>query len=253
MSLQSDLSPFLRVGAISVVDVVMRTQEHAKQRANKGIQAGVDSFLEELIVRRELSVNMCWFGRDDYDVYEHTVPAFARASLELHKADKRPVLYSYEELEAAVTGDSYWNAAQLELVITGKVRFASSRWRVRRLTPSTSIQDAVTRITSNIAHALRALFNYGHPSNGSIFYICSRRCMDICTSAPCEFPHTTFGASLTHARGGGRRANALTFRVCRFSLCSLVSRVSQEDVLGKANHRLGRRSGDCSRLLPAAE
>jgi deoxyribodipyrimidine photo-lyase len=122
LSLQSDLSPYLRIGSISVVDIVLQSQAFAKDNHTKGVKEGLESFLEELIVRRELSVNMCWFGRDDYDVYDRAVPTYAKESLALHKADKRPVIYSYEELEAALTYDNYWNTAQLELIVTGKVR-----------------------------------------------------------------------------------------------------------------------------------
>lgn len=61
-------------------------------------------------------------GRDDYDVYERAVPSFAQESLALHKSDPRPKIYSYEALEAGTTGDLYWNAAQHELLVTGKVR-----------------------------------------------------------------------------------------------------------------------------------
>lgn len=116
---QSDLSPYLRAGNISPVVVVMRTRAHVgKKTSLKESQA---SFLEELIVRRELSVNACWFNPDGYDVYESIVPNFARESLELHKADERGVVYSYEELEAAVTNDVFWNAAQLEMIVRGKM------------------------------------------------------------------------------------------------------------------------------------
>jgi deoxyribodipyrimidine photo-lyase len=126
LSLQSDLSPYLRIGAISVVDIVLQSQTFAKDNHTKGVKEGLESFLEELIVRRELSVNMCWFGREDYDVYDRAVPGYAKESLELHKADKRPVIYTYEELEAALTYDNYWNTAQLELIVTGKVSASST-------------------------------------------------------------------------------------------------------------------------------
>jgi deoxyribodipyrimidine photo-lyase len=122
LGLQSDLSPFLRVGAISPVDVALQTKAYAAQHRTKPVADGVAAFLEELIVRRELGANMCWFGRDDYDVYERTVPSYARESLALHKSDPRPVVYSYEELEAGLTHDKYWNTAQHELLVTGKVR-----------------------------------------------------------------------------------------------------------------------------------
>lgn len=118
--LQSDLSPYLRAGNISPVDIALQTKDAARGKKSSAKESEA-SFLEELIVRRELAVNACWFNPGSYDVYDNIVPAFAKASLELHKADKRPVVYSYEELEAGVTGDAYWNAAQLELVVRGKM------------------------------------------------------------------------------------------------------------------------------------
>jgi deoxyribodipyrimidine photo-lyase len=105
---------------------VLQSQTFAKDNHTKGVKEGLESFLEELIVRRELSVNMCWFGQEDYDVYDRAVPGYAKESLELHKADKRPVIYTYEELEAALTYDNYWNTAQLELIVTGKVSARST-------------------------------------------------------------------------------------------------------------------------------
>lgn len=117
--LQSDLSPYLRAGNISPVDIALQTKAFGKGK-KPIIKESEASFLEELIVRRELAVNACWFRPKTYDVYDHIVPAFAKASLELHKADKRPKIYTYEKLEAGVTSDEYWNAAQLEMIVRGK-------------------------------------------------------------------------------------------------------------------------------------
>lgn len=122
LDLQSDLSPYLRIGCISPVDVAMQTNKLRRlSKSDTVLRDSVASFLEELIVRRELSVNMCWFNEDGYDVYEKVVPEFAQISLELHKRDERPKIYSYEQLEAGVTHDAYWNAAQRELLLTGKM------------------------------------------------------------------------------------------------------------------------------------
>lgn len=117
--LQSDLSPYLRAGNISSVDITLQTLEFAKAKKSS-MKESLDSFLEELIVRRELAVNACWFNPDGYDIYDKIVPSFAKASLDLHKEDKRPITYTYEELEAGLTNDDYWNAAQLEMVVRGK-------------------------------------------------------------------------------------------------------------------------------------
>ena len=46
-----------------------------------------DAFLEQLIIRRELSLNACWFN-PGYDRYD-TLPAWARATLDRHRRDRR--------------------------------------------------------------------------------------------------------------------------------------------------------------------
>lgn len=117
LQLQSDLSPYLRAGHISPVTIACAVAERAKP-SNK---ASRDAFLEELIVRRELAANFCFFNAVGYDSYNGAVPSFAQESLRIHASDKRPQVYSYEQLEAGVTGDVYWNAAQLELVVRGKM------------------------------------------------------------------------------------------------------------------------------------
>ncbi|MEO8078081.1 MAG: deoxyribodipyrimidine photolyase, partial [Acidobacteriota bacterium] len=48
-----------------------------------------------------------------------TLPAWARATLEHHRGDPRPHLYSLETLDAAATGDDAWNAAQRQLKADG--------------------------------------------------------------------------------------------------------------------------------------
>lgn len=141
LGLQSDLSPYLRTGAISPVDVVIQTKEYGKKHKSKGVKDGTEGFLEELVVRRELGVNMCWFEPDGYDVYERTVPQFARITLNDHRSDQRSKIYSYEELEAAQTSDDYWNAAQLELLVTGKV---SHLLQLEYSAPAISAQDVIT-------------------------------------------------------------------------------------------------------------
>jgi deoxyribodipyrimidine photolyase len=63
LDLQSDLSLYLRVGAISPVDVAVQTHAHAAalKFPSKAVSDSVSSFLEELIVRRELAINS-WFS-----------------------------------------------------------------------------------------------------------------------------------------------------------------------------------------------
>lgn len=107
----SHLSPYLHFGQISPLQVALEVQSAGR---------GADAFLEELIVRRELSMNMCRYN-PSYDQYERVVPAWARKTLDAHRGDRRAYLYTQEQLESAQTHDEYWNAAQQEMVLTGKM------------------------------------------------------------------------------------------------------------------------------------
>ncbi|QJW97625.1 deoxyribodipyrimidine photo-lyase [Frigoriglobus tundricola] len=49
------------------------------------------------------------------------LPDWARATLRKHATDPREHLYELEEFEAAATHDELWNAAQRELVATGRI------------------------------------------------------------------------------------------------------------------------------------
>ncbi len=107
----SHLSPYLHFGQISPLYVALEVM--------KTKSPGKAVFLEELIVRRELSHNFVWFNRD-YDSF-NALPPWAKRTLNFHKRDKRQYLYSLDDLEQAKTHDPYWNAAQKEMRLTGKM------------------------------------------------------------------------------------------------------------------------------------
>ena len=73
--------------------------------------------MEELIVRRELAVNYAWYN-PAYDSFDG-LPQWARTTLKEHEADPRPYTYTKKQLLAAGTHDSYWNAAQKQMMRTG--------------------------------------------------------------------------------------------------------------------------------------
>jgi deoxyribodipyrimidine photo-lyase len=80
---------------------------------------GKEDYLEELIVRRELSMNFVFYN-ERYDSFEG-IPEWAKKTLRSRERDKRPSFYNPEELETAETHDPYWNAAQREMVFKGKM------------------------------------------------------------------------------------------------------------------------------------
>lgn len=109
----SNLSPYLHFGQISPHRVAL---EIKKARANKQAK---EAFLEELIIRRELADNYCFYNKN-YNNFDG-FPDWAKNTLRDHNKDERQYLYSYKELENAATHDEAWNASQREMVTTGKM------------------------------------------------------------------------------------------------------------------------------------
>jgi len=107
----SNLSPYLHFGQISPLYVALR--------ALRTESPGKEAFLEELLVRRELSMNFVYYN-GSYDSYDG-LPQWAKKTLGEHKKDRREYIYTLQELEEAKTHDPYWNAAQEEMKIKGKM------------------------------------------------------------------------------------------------------------------------------------
>lgn len=109
----SNLSPYIRHGFIS-------TQRIAKEiEAIRGKVDAKKAFLEEMVVRRELAENFCFYN-DQYDSF-NGLRDWAKKTLDEHRKDKRDYVYTLEQFEAAETHDPLWNAAQLQLIKTGKM------------------------------------------------------------------------------------------------------------------------------------
>jgi deoxyribodipyrimidine photo-lyase len=107
----SHMSPYLHFGQISPLFIALKVK--------KTRSPGIEAFLEELIVRRELSMNFTFYN-EKYDSFE-SIPEWAKKTLQAHQKNKHPYLYTLEELEKAKTHDPYWNAAQREMVGKGKM------------------------------------------------------------------------------------------------------------------------------------
>jgi len=109
----SNLSPYIHFGQLGPQRLAYNA---SKLNVNEDSKK---SFLEELIIRRELSENFCLYNPD----YKTTkaFPDWAKKSHDEHKNDKREYLYSLGELEQAKTHDDLWNAAQKQMVNHGKM------------------------------------------------------------------------------------------------------------------------------------
>lgn len=111
----SDLSPYLHFGHISSLEVALAVRDYAADR-----RLIVDSFLEQLIVRRELAFNFARFTPEPESVA--CLPDWCRRTMARHAGDPRPYLYTPDRLEKAETHDPLWNACQKELLIRGKIQ-----------------------------------------------------------------------------------------------------------------------------------
>jgi deoxyribodipyrimidine photo-lyase len=107
----SHMSKYLHFGHVSPIWLVL---EARRSNANKD---NVESFVEELVVRRELSMNFVFYN-DDYDSFSN-LPGWAKETLREHKEDERDHVYTRKQLETAETHDEYWNAAMRKMVHTG--------------------------------------------------------------------------------------------------------------------------------------
>jgi deoxyribodipyrimidine photo-lyase len=107
----SNLSPYLHFGQISSLKVALSVLE------SKSI--GREAFLEELIARRELSINFVYYN--PYYNSLNCLPDWAKNNLKKHEKDKREYIYSLDEFENAETHDPYWNAAQKQMKKEGKM------------------------------------------------------------------------------------------------------------------------------------
>jgi deoxyribodipyrimidine photo-lyase len=132
----SNLSPYLHFGHISTQRVALTVQQFYQKNPS------AETFLEELIVRRELSDNFCYFNPkyDSFDGFHN----WAKETLNKHRKDKREFVYSLEDFENADTHEDLWNAAQRELIITGKMHgYMRMYWAKKILEWSKSPEDAL--------------------------------------------------------------------------------------------------------------
>jgi len=111
----SRLSPYLHFGHISPLTIALAAQKAAEE--NKITRAACDSFLNELIGWREISVNFVKYV-PNYDSLE-CAPEWAQKTLKEHARDRRDPQYTLEELEQSKTYDELWNAAQTQMVRYG--------------------------------------------------------------------------------------------------------------------------------------
>ena len=111
----SKLSPYLHYGHIGPQTIALAVDAAAKLHPH--MKAERESFFNELIVWRELSVNFVRY-QPEYDS-PGCADNWAVQTLAEHDHDQRETLYKLPQLEDGKTYDELWNAAQLQMVRYG--------------------------------------------------------------------------------------------------------------------------------------
>lgn len=153
---QSGLSPYLHFGQISSLRVALEVLQQvnvapllfnearmASAGTSPSAEDGMNALLEEMVVRKELADNFCLYAISYKNLA--SIPAWAVRTLGNHEGDVREFVYTTEELENAKTHDITWNAAQTELISSGKLHgYLRMYWAKKILEWSSSPQDAIT-------------------------------------------------------------------------------------------------------------
>lgn len=108
----SGMAMYLHFGHVSPIQLALLARD-----METVVEENREAFLEELIVRRELSINFVQFT-SGYDSFAN-LPDWCRRTLNSHRRDPRDFVYAPEQLENAETHDEYWNAAMKEMHYTG--------------------------------------------------------------------------------------------------------------------------------------
>lgn len=135
----SCLSPYYHFGQLSVQRVILAiTEKSVKAKCGKSVEA----YVEECVVRRELSDNFCFYN-PEYDNFEGAAD-WAKKTINEHRKDKREHLYSQEELQFAKTHDKLWNATQIQMLQEGKMHgYMRMYWAKKILEWTPSVEEAL--------------------------------------------------------------------------------------------------------------
>jgi deoxyribodipyrimidine photo-lyase len=155
----SNLSPYLHYGQVSslrialamIIRLDVRPLLFEEARLIPASTApsdidGMNALLEEMVVRKELSDNYCLHNPQYLSIKGG--PEWGQKTLDEHRDDPREFSYTREEWEAAKTHDDSWNAAQKQLMKTGKMHgYMRMYWAKKMLewsaTPEQALSDCI--------------------------------------------------------------------------------------------------------------
>jgi deoxyribodipyrimidine photo-lyase len=130
----SGLSPYLKYGFISPLTI------HNEVVYFEG--ESTDSFIEELVVRRELAYNFVYYN-EKYDQFDGITYQWAYDTMTEHLQDEREYLYTKDDYIHFNTHDKYFNAAMKEMVHFGRMHgYMRMYWAKKIIEWSTTYQEA---------------------------------------------------------------------------------------------------------------
>lgn len=130
----SGLSPYLKYGFISPLTILNEVVFFDGE--------STDSFIEELVVRRELAYNFVFYNKG-YHQFDKITYEWAYRSMEDHLQDEREYLYTIEDYITFQTHDPYFNAAMREMVYLGKMHsYMRMYWAKKIIEWSKTYQEA---------------------------------------------------------------------------------------------------------------
>jgi deoxyribodipyrimidine photo-lyase len=148
----SRMSAYLHFGHLSALQIALAVRQYAADH-----ELIAEDYLEELIVRRELAFNYARHAFvDGGGCRLDQLPDWARRTLDKHRTDVRPHLYSRQQFEQAATHDALWNACQRELLLRGLIHgYYRMYWGKKIIAWSATPEQALaTMIYLNDRYAL---------------------------------------------------------------------------------------------------
>lgn len=136
----STLSPYLHFGQISALEILSHIQLFVKQGRIK--PADYEAYKEQLLVRRELAFNYCYYN-PGYDDFNQMTEPWAYETMQIHANDVRPYVYKLEDYLTYRTHDPYFNAAMKEMIETGFMHnYMRMYWAKKIIEWSSSYREA---------------------------------------------------------------------------------------------------------------
>ena len=127
----SGISPQLHFGHLGINEILTAVLD----------RDDADEFLEQAVIRRELSFNLCFYNPGYASL--KALPDWAIKTLDKHRKDRRKPVYTYEEFERAETHDDVWNLAQRQLLLTGTIHnYLRMLWGKKIIEWSETPEDA---------------------------------------------------------------------------------------------------------------